>query len=59
MHISNSLKHAEGLHLEHGDIEEIYPISKDRICLLDPAAKDELNPTDAEKFDVFLFGGIL
>lgn len=30
-----------------------------RICLLDPAAKDELQPSDADKFDVFLFGGIL
>ena len=32
---------------------------KDRICLLDPAAKQELHPDDGSLFDVFLFGGIL
>jgi ribosome biogenesis SPOUT family RNA methylase Rps3 len=31
----------------------------DRICLLDPAAKQELSPSDGDRFDIFLFGGIL
>ncbi|KAK9452745.1 SAM-dependent RNA methyltransferase [Dipodascopsis uninucleata] len=30
-----------------------------RVCLLDPSAKDDLVPEDAEKFDWFVFGGIL
>lgn len=30
-----------------------------RLCLLDPAAKETLNPKDAKKFDIFVFGGIL
>ena len=40
-------------------IETYFADKKDRICLLDPAAKQELEPSDADKFDVFLFGGIL
>lgn len=30
-----------------------------RVCLLDPAAEETLSPEDADKFDWFLFGGIL
>lgn len=30
-----------------------------RVCLLDPAAETELVPEDNEKFDYFVFGGIL
>ena len=59
MEIPESLKTAEGLQLEHRSVEEIYPDGKDRVCLLDPAAKEELDPKDAENFHVFLFGGIL
>jgi ribosome biogenesis SPOUT family RNA methylase Rps3 len=40
-------------------IEDYYAEKKHRICLLDPAAKQELEPADAENFDIFLFGGIL
>ncbi|OCT44827.1 hypothetical protein CLCR_06155 [Cladophialophora carrionii] len=40
-------------------IETYFANKKERICLLDPAAKQELGPADAEDFDVFLFGGIL
>jgi ribosome biogenesis SPOUT family RNA methylase Rps3 len=40
-------------------IETFFASKKERICLLDPAAKQELEPRDAESFDVFLFGGIL
>lgn len=34
-------------------------ISKSKICLLDPAAEVDLVPEDSEKFDYFVFGGIL
>lgn len=30
-----------------------------RVCLLDPAAEQDLVPQDANKFDFFVFGGIL
>lgn len=40
-------------------VEVYFADKKDKICLLDPSAKQELDPSDAEEFDVFLFGGIL
>ena len=40
-------------------IEVYFASNKERICLLDPAAKQELEPRDGANFDVFLFGGIL
>ncbi|OBA16632.1 uncharacterized protein OGAPODRAFT_16220, partial [Ogataea polymorpha] len=30
-----------------------------RLCLLDPRAEIDLQPTDKESFDFFIFGGIL
>ena len=30
-----------------------------RVCVLDPDASEKLKPEDAEKFDYFVFGGIL
>ncbi len=30
-----------------------------RMCVLDPKAKEILKPEDADKFDVFVFGGVL
>ena len=55
-----SLLHGvDGLNVEHRSVEELYHDSKNRVCLLDPAAKQELSPEDGETFDVFLFGGIL
>lgn len=53
------LQNVSGLKVEHRGVEELYSDSKDRVCLLDPAAKQELSPEDGETFDVFLFGGIL
>lgn len=42
------------------DSVEVYFAEKiDKICLLDPAAKQELSPVDGQQFEVFLFGGIL
>ncbi|KAL2019724.1 hypothetical protein VTK56DRAFT_9261 [Thermocarpiscus australiensis] len=40
-------------------VEELYAHDKGRVCLLDPAAASDLSPEDGDKFDVFLFGGIL
>jgi ribosome biogenesis SPOUT family RNA methylase Rps3 len=39
-------------------VEDYFADLKDKICLLDPAAEQELSPDDAS-FEVFLFGGIL
>jgi ribosome biogenesis SPOUT family RNA methylase Rps3 len=35
------------------------PIPLERVCLLDPRAEAEISPDDKDKFDVFLYGGIL
>lgn len=45
--------------IETRSVEELYENEKSHICLLDPAARDELSPDDGIQFDVFLFGGIL
>ncbi|KAG0360853.1 hypothetical protein BC939DRAFT_505786 [Gamsiella multidivaricata] len=34
-------------------------IPHEKVCLLDPASPDVLSPEDGDKFDFFLFGGIL
>ncbi|KAL9593586.1 MAG: hypothetical protein Q9179_005803 [Wetmoreana sp. 5 TL-2023] len=53
------LNHTEGFNIDYRSVEDIYRDSRDRVCLLDPAAKEELSPSDADRFDVFVFGGIL
>lgn len=35
------------------------PIPLERVCLLDPRAEAVLAPEDSDKFDAFLYGGIL
>lgn len=40
-------------------VENYFADKKSQICLLDPVAKQELAPEDAEAFEIFLFGGIL
>ena len=52
----NSIQHAQ---LRHEGVETLYAQQKNKVCLLDPAAKQELSPRDGDIFDVFLFGGIL
>ena len=47
------------LTIEHRGVEDIFAEEKERVCLLDPAAKRELSPEDAILFNVFVFGGIL
>ncbi|KAF2431938.1 DUF431-domain-containing protein [Tothia fuscella] len=57
--LPENLKAVEGLTVETRSVEEIFGWSKERVCLLDPSAKEELRPEDGEWADVFLFGGIL
>ena len=57
--LPSTLQSLPSLHLDHRGVEEIYSNDKSRVCLLDPAAGEELTPRDIETFDVFLFGGIL
>ncbi|KAI9887608.1 MAG: hypothetical protein M1823_000592 [Watsoniomyces obsoletus] len=53
------LKQAPNLVIATLSAETMWMDQKDRVCLLDPAAAEELSPADGDKFDVFLFGGIL
>ncbi|KAI9688565.1 MAG: hypothetical protein M1822_001514 [Bathelium mastoideum] len=48
-----------GVEIEQQSVETLFVKDLSRICLLDPSAQKELNPEDAQMFDVFLFGGIL
>lgn len=43
------------------EVNEILPegLDSSRLCLLDPRATVELQPSDAADFDYFIFGGIL
>lgn len=34
-------------------------IARDKVCLLDPKGEGELSPKDGDRFQVYLFGGIL
>lgn len=53
------LRETNNLIIEHQGVETVFKDDKERVCLLDPKGKAELSPEDADKFDVFLFGGIL
>lgn len=57
--IPSEISSEQAVVVEHRSVEEIFGNNKDRVCLLDPAAADDLSPNDASIFDVFLFGGIL
>jgi ribosome biogenesis SPOUT family RNA methylase Rps3 len=59
LNIPQGIREVPGVVIEHRSVEEVYAAAKDRVCLLDPAAKLEMSPSDGEKFDIFLFGGIL
>ena len=59
LELPRALLDTPGFTLEHRGIEEMYAGTRERVCLLDPAADKELEPADAENFDMFLFGGIL
>ncbi|CAI6100108.1 hypothetical protein V2G26_008630 [Clonostachys chloroleuca] len=57
--VPSALKAVPAFVAEHRGVEEIYAADKSRVCLLDPAASQDLSPADGDKFDAFLFGGIL
>ena len=48
-----------GADVKTESVETYFADKRHRVCLLDPQAKQELAPSDAADFDVFLFGGIL
>lgn len=43
----------------HEDIATVEPMKNGRVCLLDPRATSDLQPSEANDFDFFVFGGIL
>lgn len=45
--------------IPHLSPNEYEPLSAGRVCLLDPRAEIDLQPTDRTQFDYFVFGGIL
>ncbi len=57
--VPEALRRIPSFKPEGRSVEEIYAADKSRVCLLDPAAARELEPEDADRFDAFLFGGIL
>jgi ribosome biogenesis SPOUT family RNA methylase Rps3 len=57
MNIPESLRNCKSLNIKSESVEKLY--LKDSVCLLDPAATTELSPADGDRFQVFLFGGIL
>ena len=59
LQLPSDLIEAQGLEIGHESVEALFVEEKQRICLLDPAAQQELSPGDAQNFDTFLFGGIL
>lgn len=57
LRLPENLARVDGLEVEHDSVENLF--EKPKVCLLDPAAQQELSPADGDRFDVFLFGGIL
>lgn len=45
--------------IQYTNKDMLEDIEKSKICLLDPSAEQEFQPSDDEKFEYFLFGGIL
>ncbi|CAO3637351.1 unnamed protein product [Cunninghamella blakesleeana] len=46
-------------HCHTEDVLHLPGVDPKKVCLLDPAGTSELSPEDGDKFDYFLFGGIL
>ncbi|KAL2011811.1 hypothetical protein VTN00DRAFT_4529 [Thermoascus crustaceus] len=59
LQLPEHLAKTEALEVEQRSVEEIFADKKSKVCLLDPAAKLDLSPSDGDQFEVFLFGGIL
>ncbi|KAI9827026.1 MAG: hypothetical protein M1826_006505 [Phylliscum demangeonii] len=56
--LPDELKELPSLEVFEETAEKFFE-EKEKICLLDPGAKEELSPRDGQMFNVFLFGGIL
>jgi ribosome biogenesis SPOUT family RNA methylase Rps3 len=56
---SGELRGISHAQVQNRGVEAIFADKKSKVCLLDPAAKQELSPEDANVFEVYLFGGIL
>ncbi len=59
LQLPQDLQELEGLEIKVESVEQLFATEKQSVCLLDPAAGQELSPEDGGKFDIFLFGGIL
>ena len=59
LELPEQLLQTQGLTVEARSVEELFPPQTTRVCLLDPAASQDLCPEDESEFDVLLFGGIL
>ncbi|KAJ4302353.1 hypothetical protein N0V88_002497 [Collariella sp. IMI 366227] len=57
--VPEALNNIPSFTAEKRGVEELYAKDKSRVCLLDPSAASDLCPEDGDKFDAFLFGGIL
>lgn len=57
--VPHALRAIPAFTAETRGVEELYAQDKSRVCLLDPAAAQDLAPADGQAFDAFLFGGIL
>jgi len=57
--LPETLKAVPGFMADGKSVEVLYGEDKSQVCLLDPSATKELSPEDGERFEVFLFGGIL
>jgi ribosome biogenesis SPOUT family RNA methylase Rps3 len=57
--LPDKLKATPGFTADGRGVEVLYAEDKSRVCLLDPSATKEMSPEDGDKFEVFLFGGIL
>lgn len=57
LQIPEALAQVEGFEAKTESVETLY--QKGEVCLLDPSAEVELSPEDGDRFNVFLFGGIL
>lgn len=54
---------AAGLQWTTKDVSQVgtqeLPLTRERVCLLDPSAETDLVPEESNAFDYFVFGGIL
>lgn len=57
--VSEALSGSPAFTAERCGVEELYAADKSPVCLLDPTASRDLSPEDGDRFDAFLFGGIL